>query len=200
MGKCPFDNIGKVSYYVDHKGGTFYNETHNFAIVIPPEAVSYQQCIEIQATASRFGPYKLPDGCYPISSYFWVSANYTFEIPVYLILSHHADLRNVNDFKTLCALEACAEDSIVTVDGKLLMNKVLDDVYFDNTIGVCVVSTTRFSSICLMTSDVNLPDKFFASCYAYHCNHCLKVEICICHMNKECIEVCKTVICMSQNF
>jgi len=100
----------------------------------------------------------------------------------------------LNNFKNLYALEACARDNCVNSDGKLPMDKFLDNVFFDDTIGVCVITATHFCSFCLATSDANLPDEFCASCYSYHCGLYPKVEICICHVNKECIEVCKKVI------
>ena len=191
---CPFFSNGIASYHVDHTGGTFYNHEHNFVVVIPPGAVLPGETIEIQATASRFGPYQLPKGYCPISSYFWISANYTFKIPVYLILSHHASFKNVIDVNAVCAMESCAQNICTTSDGMLLMDKVLNGVFFDYKIGYCVISANHFCSYCLAKNDVNLPDKFYASCYTYNCNQRVKVEICMCHVNKECIEVCKNLI------
>jgi len=187
--KCPFDNDYITSYFVDHNGGVFFNKEHNFSIVIPPVAVSQGDCIQIQATASRFGPYELPDGCFPISSYFWISATYTFNIPVYLILSHHANLRNVSDCSRLFALEACSRHTCVSEREMLNMNKVYDGVFFDKKNGYCIVSTNHFCSYCLGKDDTTIPDEFYASFYTYSFQGVLKAEICMCHVNKECIEV-----------
>jgi len=66
---CPISKEDVVSYYVDHKGGSFYHHC-NFAIFVPPGAVSQGECVEIQATASHFGPYHVPDGFYPVSNFF----------------------------------------------------------------------------------------------------------------------------------
>jgi len=109
--KCPFtekDNgycLSKKdpaidSYFVDHNGGTFYNQEHDFAIVVPPNAVSVGDCIEILAFASQFASYEqyeIPDEYRPISSFFWASADYTFKIPVYLIMSHYAKFKSLED-------------------------------------------------------------------------------------------------------
>jgi len=119
---CPITGECIASYYVDHNGGTFYNTAHNFVIIIPPGAVLQGDCVQINATGSRFGPYQLPDGYHPISSFFWVSAHYTFKMPVYLILSHHASPRSVSDLRKLHAMEACVENMCTTTEGKLLMN------------------------------------------------------------------------------
>ena len=82
-----------ITYYADHKGGLFYHH-HNFAIFVPPGAVSQGECVEIQATANHYGPYVIPDGFYPISSFFWLSADYTFKVPVYIVMGHYAKIRN----------------------------------------------------------------------------------------------------------
>jgi len=186
---CPMTGEDISSYYVDHNGGTFYNTAHNFAIIIPPGAVLQGESVEIQATTSRFGPYQLPDGYYPISSFFWVSAHYTFKISLYLILGHHASPRNVNDLHKLCVLEACTQNICATSEGKLSMNKLLDDVFFDYKIRYCTVSTNHFCSYCLGKDDINVPDKFHASYYTYNFKGVMKAEVCLCHANKECIEV-----------
>ena len=191
---CPLNTEDIFSYYVDHNGNTFYNKPHNFAFVIPPGAVSQGDCIEIQATASRFGPFHLPDGCYPISSYFWITANYTFKVPVFLILSHHASFRDVDDVNKVFAMEVCSQNSNKTTEGKLVMNKLLDGVYFDYKIGFCLISTNHFCSYCLGKDDINVPNKFYISYYTYNFKGYLKAEICICHVNKECIKV--MYVCM----
>lgn len=183
---CPLAGAIASYYYVDHNGGTFYNEAHNFAIVIPPGAVVEGMCIEMQAAASRFGPYNLPKDCYQISNFFWVSANYTFKIPVYLILSHHASLRTVSDIYKLCALEACARR---TAEERLLMNKVLGEVSFDYKLGFGVIPTDHFCTYCLGKNDMNVPDKVLASFYMYKKQESIMAEICMCLVNKECIEV-----------
>ena len=90
---CPISSKDIIFYYADHLGGVFYNQYHNFAIVIPPGAISYGDIVEIKVTTDYFSPYIIPDGFYPISSYFWVSANYKFNISVYFIMNHYAKIR-----------------------------------------------------------------------------------------------------------
>ena len=45
---CPFSSKDVISYYVDNLGDVFYNRYHNFAIIIPPGAVSQGECVELQ--------------------------------------------------------------------------------------------------------------------------------------------------------
>ena len=192
--ECPFSYDDMSSYYVDHNGDTIYNEAHNFTIIIPPGAVFQGDCVQIQATASRFGPYQLPDGYYPVSSFFWISAFYTFNIPVYLVLSHHASPQDADEIKKLHAVEACAKNMSTIKDGKLLMNPLPYGVNFDCKFGYCVISTNHFCSYCLAKEDVNVPDEFHAFYYTFIDEGLLKAEVCMCHVNKECIEVSSYIL------
>ena len=187
--ECPISDENIISYYVDHNGGTFYNQDHDFALVIPPGAVSQGDCVEIQATASRFGPYKLPDDYYPVSGYFWLSACYTFNIPVYLIMSHYAIIRNVEDIANLCMLQACVRDLTIS-EGKRVMKEVLKGVYFDFEIGYCIFTTDHFCSFCLAKKIKHIPERFSAVLYTYDTSDTEHVtEVCICPAICDCRKV-----------
>ena len=166
---CPIFDQNIASYYVDHDGGTFYNEDHDFAIVIPPGAVSQGECVEIKATASFLGPYQFPNECHPVSSFFWISSDYTFKIPVYLIMSHYAVITNVNDIKSLCVLHACKQDfSSRLNEEKLIMKEVLNGVHFDCDISYCVAATNHFCSFSVQEKTKgNLSKRFKILCYDY---------------------------------
>ena len=189
--KYPIYREKIVSYCVDHNGGTFYNEDHDFAVVIPPGAVSQGDCVQVQATANRFSHCKLPDGYQPISSYFWLSACYTFKIPVYLIMSHCAKIRNLEDIDSLCVLHACDHD--MTSEEELVMKKVPSGVYYDYEIGYCAFTTDHFCSICLAKENKFIPGKFLAVLYTYSTNEEYFSEVCFCPATCDCIEV--TTLC-----
>ena len=194
--QCPFDQ-SIISYYVDHDGGTFYNQDHDFAIVIPPGAVLQGECVEIKATASFFGSYQIPSGYHPVSSFFWASSNYTFKIPVYLIMSHYAVIRNVNDIDGLCVLQAAAyvHDHSTVMERKLMMEEVLNGVYFDFEMRYCVIATQHFCSFSVQDkSEGNLPQKFKVLCYDY--KHSDEddgenyiTDVCFCPNNCDCSKV-----------
>ena len=187
-GKCSSSSENVVSYYVDQNGGTFYNQDHNFAIVIPPDAVSQGDYVQIQATASRFSEYRLPNGCYPISSYFWISACYTFKIPVFLIMGHCAKIRNLEDIDNLCVLHTCDHD--VTSEEELVMEEVSNGVYFDYDINYCVFATDHFCSICLGKKNICIPGKFLAFLYVHNTNEEQFADVCFCLATCDCAEVC----------
>ena len=187
---CPVSSEDIIFYFVDHLGGVFYNRYHNFAIFIPPGAVTQGDCVEIQGTANYCGPYTIPDGFYPISSYFWVSADYTFKAPVYLIMSHYAKIRNLEDVSSLHVLHNCAQ---LQDPNTTLMSIITDGVYFDMEIGYCVLTTDHFCSYCQAKSVKHIPERLLA-CYCtydeYFDDHgSLIAEVCFCPSNSECKKV-----------
>ena len=190
---CPVSSDDIVSYYVDHLGGVFYNQYHNFVIVVPPGAVSQGDCVEIQGTANHIWPYLIPDGLYPISSYFWVSANYKFKTPVYLIMNHYAKVQNLEDVSSLHVLHKCALDPNGMNDD-LVMDTIPDGVYFDIEIGYCVLATNHFCSYCQAKSVKHIPEHLLACYYTYEDkssdgHRSLVAEVCFCPSNSECKKV-----------
>ena len=186
---CPISNKDVISYYVDYLGGFFYNQYHNCAIVIPPGAVSQGDCVEIQATANWFGPYIIPEGFYPISSFLWISANYRFKVPVYLIMNHYAKIRSLDDVNYLHVLQVHSHDCSVTEN--LLMSTISYGVYFDNEIRYCVLATNHFCSYCQAKGVKDIPE-YLLACY---CNYYDSVsqswiaEVCFCPSNTDCTKV-----------
>ena len=181
---CPIPDNGIISYHVDHTGGTFYNQYNNFALIVPPGAVSKGECVEIQTTASHYGPYKIPNGFYPISSYFWLSADYTFHAQVYLIMSHYAKIRSLEDMDHLYVLQAGVCDS-VNKDKTLVMSTVPKGVCFDYEIGYCVLATDHFCSYCQAKNDIHIPEYLLVAFYTYE----NVAEVCFCPSSSECRKV-----------
>ena len=188
---CPISTDDIISYYVDHDGGEFYNQYHNYAVVIPPGAVEKGDCVEIQGTANYFGLYKMPDRFYPISSHFWVSANYVFKSPVYLIMSHYAKIRTVEDIDNLHVLHKCATGAATVSNDDLIMSKISDGVYFDNEIRYCVLATDHFCSYCQAKSVKHIPE-YLTACYCSYkesTSGLLTAEVSFCPSTSECRKV-----------
>ena len=187
--KCPFPDENIVCYYADHNGGTFYNEDHNFAIVIPPGAISQGTIVQIQFTASRFCPDALLNGYsgyYPVSSYFWVGAQYKFSVPVYLIMAHYAVIRDPEDIKSLYLLQSC-DHALCGIERKPKL--VSDGVYFDYEIDYCIVATDHFCSFCLQKNKTSIPERFSAFFYTYDTDKKHIAEVCFCPATHECRKV-----------
>ena len=189
---CPISNKDIIFYCVDHLGGVFYNQYHNFAIIIPPGAISYGDSVEIKVTTNYFSPYIIPDGFYPISSYFWVSANYEFNVSVYFIMNHYAKIRSLDDISNLHLLHKCAHNSNV-LNEDLTMSKISDGVYFDFEIGYCVLATNHFCTYCEAKTDSEMPEYLTACYYTYEESSSGShiAEVCFCPTNYN----CKKVVC-----
>ena len=187
---CPISNDDIISYYVDHLGGVFYNKNHNFAIVVPPGAVSHGDCVEIQATANYFGPYTIPNGFYLISSYFWVSADYVFNFSVYFVMTHYAKVRSLEDVTSLHVLGAQEHDLDATNNNQM-MKPLTDGFYFDIEMGFCVLATNHFCSYCQTSNNQEIPQHLLACYYTYddssRGSHI--AEVCFCPSNTECNKV-----------
>ena len=177
---CPISKEDLISYYVDHKGGVFYHH-YNFVIFVPPGAVLQGECIEIQASASHFGPYEIPNGFYPISNFFWISAYYKFKIPVYVVMSHHAKIRSLEDISCLSVLQTCNSN----VDGeKYMMTRVHNGVFFDYEIGYCVLTTDHFCSYSQAKENENIPEFLTAHYFTYDISdNTHNVEVCFSKSN-----------------
>ena len=186
--ECPID-AEIISYYIDHNGGTFYNQDHDFVIVVPPGAVLQSDgTVEIQATAGYkcFKKYQFPDGYLPVSSIFWFSADYTFKIPVYLTMGHYASSTSLKD---LHFMQACVRDLTISEDGKLVMKEVIDGVYIDKKIGYCLFITDHFCSVCLRKNNIKLPDHFSALFYSYDDGDVFTADLCFIPLNSNCRKV-----------
>ena len=189
---CPFSGEDISFYYVDYIGGVFYNQYHDFTLVIPPDAVSRGDCVEIQATGSHFGPYKIPHGFYPISSFLWISADYTFKVPVYIIMSHYAKIRNLEDISHLYVLQTSTCDSVTS--GKTFAMKVVPEgPYFDYNNGYCVLATDHFCSFCQAKDDKHIPEYLVAS----FCSYEDVAEVCFCPLTSECKKVTSKLIAIA---
>ena len=186
---CPISGEDIDHYYVDYLGGVFYNQYHNFTLVIPPDAVSQGECVEIQATGANFGPYKIPHGFYPISNFLWFSANYTFKAPVYIIMNNYAKIRSLEDIDHLHILHTRESDS-VTRDKNLLMEAISKGVYFDYENGYCVLATNHFCSYCQAKNDKSVPEYLLVS----FCSYEDIAEVCFCSLTSECKKVINYII------
>ena len=196
---CPIPTDDVISYYVDHDGGEFYNQYHNYAVVIPPGAVAKGDCVEVQGTANYFGLYKIPDRFLPISSHFWVSANYVFKSPVYLIMNHYAKIRSVEDIDSLHVLHKCIQLDATDRNDDLMMSTISDGVYFDNEIRYCVLATDHFCSYCQAKSVRDIPE-YLSACYCSYkesSSGSLIAEVSFCPSSSECRKVANYQIIMN---
>ena len=186
---CPIASENVASYQIDHNGASIYDAEHNFALIVPPGVISQGESITMYATTSRFGLYKLPDGYYPVSSFYWISAgHHYFNSQVYLILNHFAGARNLEN---MCVAEACDN---CTGEESLVMKETSGQVYFDNDLNYCIIATNHFCSYCVLSNRKGGDKQFIALYYTYDddTTGSCKVhiaEVCFCPFNANCIKV-----------
>ena len=184
----PYSGKDIISFNVDHTGGVFHNQFCNCALVVPPGAVCQGECVEILATASHYDSFEIPANFCPISSFFWISADYIFQIPVYVIMNHYAKIKSVEDINHLFVLKSPSQP--VTSKNPML-EIVPNGVYFDYTIGYCVLATNHFCSFCQAKDNKDIPDYFLSLFYKYYdpSKRCHFAEVCFCPSNCECKKV-----------
>jgi len=189
---CPFKNSQIFSHYIDCNGGVYYYKNHDVALFIPPNSVPEGIYVEIKVSSSLLGPFELPDSYKPISSFVWVGADYQFQQPVYLIMSHFANIDNSNTIESVNMFEACKLLDNEVVNGCCTMRKV-ENCFVDADLNYCVYSTDHFCSFCL-AHDGPVNSFAFIALYYNYSEESLKAtkysaDFRFCHQNVRCIEV-----------
>jgi len=190
--RCPFENSEIFTHYVNHNGGVYYYEDHDIALFIPPNAILEGHVVEVKVSSSLFAPFDLPANYSPISSYVWIGANYHFKVPVYLVMSHYADIDSLDVTNKICLLEACKLFRNESNSGHCMMRKV--KCFVDADLNYCVYSTNHFCSFCLVDKMPINSSKFISLYYNYTKSGLENsvryvAEVCFCYQNVLCIKV-----------
>ena len=178
---------------MDYKGGTLFIEDHMIFIEIPENAVASNHIVQVQAAASLYGPYIIPDEYEQISAFLWMGANYTFRKPVKIIMQHHSAVLTEEDKCDITVLTASDQD-MSKEDGQIFFRMHSDNSYDIEVEGsVCVYKVQHFCSDCIVKRKTkNLPDRiavlhYFPTEYQSLTN--VRSEVCFCYDT----EFCKAV-------
>ena len=76
---CPLRNSQIISKTFDYNGGELFIKEHAVKVTVPIGAIDKNYEVQIQAAASLFGPFIIPEDYYPISAYVWIGACYKFK-------------------------------------------------------------------------------------------------------------------------
>ena len=195
---CPLLNYNIQSKNINHDGGTLFIEDHMIFIQIPENAVAKGDTVEVQAAASYYGCYEIPDDYQPISAFLWVAANYKFSKKVKIIMPHYGAVITEDDKSAVSLLTASVEDAIKKEKDHIIY-KMHQDNSFDYEVegAVCVYNVDHFCSNCLMAEKTkNLPNRIVALHYfpeEYMAVYNVKSEVCFCYDT----EYCKSVSLIS---
>ena len=184
--QCPFDGSETViSKQFSHNGGVMDIKHCGLKVIVPERAIE-DDCVEIQAAVSLFGPFDVPRDCRPVSPYLWIAANYVFKRKLRIEFQHHADVSSTEDASNLCVLKACCTNVsirqmyVTTVDHYVISDKV------------CTLLTDHFCSYCLASKSDQVADRIIAYHYLpadYKLASTFKAEICFCYDLNICKEV-----------
>ena len=192
--ECPLLNYDIQSKRINHTGGELLINDYMISIQIPENAVSKEDIVLVEAAASFFGHYEMPDDCQPVSAYLWLRAKYTFKKQVKITIPHYAAISTEDDKSAISVLVASEEDTIKTKEGKVMYEMQEDNSYDYEVEGAfCVYRVQHFCSNCLVKKKLkNLPDRIVALHYfpkskltAFN----IQTEVCFCYD----IEYCKKV-------
>ena len=191
---CPLLNYTIQSKNIRSNGGMLFIEDHMIFIQVPENAVSKDDTVEIQAAASYYGYYEIPDDYQPISAYLWVAANYKFKRQVKIIMPHYGAVFTEDDKSAISVLTATEEDGIKKEEGHVVYRMHQDNSYECEVEGaVCIYKVYHFCSDCIAARKTkNLPNRIVALHYFpqdYTSSYNVKSEVCFCYDT----EFCKTV-------
>ena len=149
---CPLkDSETTLPIMFDHVGGKLPIKKHAVEVTIPRGAIDEGYEVEIQAAASLFGPFIIPEGYYPISAYVWVGADYEFKKKLEVEIEHDVYVTEETDLSELCVLTACEEDKCDGEDNEIVykMHEDTCEYQYDLNKSTCVLFTSHFCSKCL---------------------------------------------------
>lgn len=106
---CPLRN-SIISKVFDCNGGELLIKEHAIKVTVPIGAIDENYEVQIQAAASLFGPFIIPEDHYPISAYVWIGACYEFKKKLKIEMEHDIVVSEETDVSELCVLTACEED------------------------------------------------------------------------------------------
>ena len=180
---CPLSNRDIISMHFTSTGGVMFIEEYGVKVNVPNGAIEDYCVIEIQATASLFGPYNIPNDCHPISAYVWIGASYTFKQLIEVEIEHHADISNSKDISQLCVLKVCCTNDCTKRNSHHHMMHEITQGYVIRD-SVCTLYTNHFCSYCLAARRTELPDRIIVYHYLpedYKSVDEFKAEVCFCY-------------------
>ena len=190
--RCPLSDTDITSVYFTSTGGIMIIEEYGVKVNVPSGAIEDHHKVEIQAAASLFGPFDIPNNRRPVSAYVWIGANYTFRKLIEIEFEHHADISNSEDISQLCILKAhCTNKCAECNSHHHVMHEITQGYVIRDT--VCTLYTDHFCSQCLAAKSKQIPDRIVAYHYLpkhYKSADEFKAELCFCYD----LNCCKKVI------
>ena len=145
------DDCHITSEMFNYDGGELLIKEHSVKITVPIGAIEEGYKVQIEAAASLFGPYVIPDGYYPISAYVWIGTCSKFiKKPLKVEIEHDIVSDEINSSE-LCILTASEKDICGEKAGQKIFKMNKDTVKYQIQISdtTCTVLSDHFCSKCL---------------------------------------------------
>ena len=181
----------KISKLFDYDGGELIINEHAIKVTIPIGAIDKGYSVQIEAAASFFGPFIIPECYYPISAYVWIGACYEFNKKLKVEIEHDSFVteKSMSEF---CILTACEKD----VYGEEKLLKLHEDdceYYYEVNKSTCTFFTHHFCSKCLAAKGDVKPPKRIRVYHYVSIDYTSKIkfiaEVCFCYDLLMCKEV-----------
>ena len=185
-----------ISEMIQYTGSVLLLEEHSVKLTIPIEAIDEGYRVHIQAAASLFGPFIIPEGYSPISAYVWIGACYEFKKKLEVQLEHDIAVSEETNFSELCVLTACEEDTCVGEDNQILykMHEDTCEYHYELSKQICTFSTSRFCTKCLSAKGKTRKAKRIIMYHylpeGYKSTYEFITEVSFCYDLKFCRQVC----------
>ena len=189
--ECPLRDCQLISRLFDYDGGELIIKEHSAKVTIPIGAIEKGCEVQIEATASLFGPFIIPEGYHPISAYVWIGACYEFKKKLEVEIEHDIVVSE-EIIPQLCILTACEKD----INGEKKQFKMHEDnckCQYEMHNSTCRFFDHHFCSKCLaLKGDVKPPKRIRVYHYVpmdYRSRIEFVTEVCFCYDLLLCKEV-----------
>ena len=194
--RCPLMDYQIISKLFDHNGGELLIKEHAVKVTIPAGAIDEDCEVQIEAAASLFGPYSIPEDYYPISAYVWIGACYEFRKTLKVEMEHDIDVSEETNVSELCVMTACEEDKVVGEYNQILfkMHEDTCEYRYELNKSTCTFFASRFCSKCLAARGKAKKAKRIIMYHYlpedYKSEYEFVAEVCFCYDLQFCKEVC----------
>ena len=180
-----------ISGLFDYDGGELLIKEHAVKVTIPIGAIEEGFEVQIEAAASLFGPFIIPEGYHPISAYVWIGACYVFKKNLIVEIEHDIVVSE-EIMSELCVMTAC-ENNINDKKKQFKMHEDSSKYQYEMQSSTCRFFDHHFCSKCLaLKGDVKPPKRIRVYHYVpmdYRSRIEFVTEVCFCYDLLLCKEV-----------
>jgi len=193
--ECLLSDCNIKSKLFDYNGGELLIKEHSVKITVPNEAINKGHKMQIQAAASLFGPFIIPNGYHTISPNVWIGACFEYiNKPLEVEIEHDVVCEKINSSE-LCMLTTSEKDIYGEKDGQKMfkMNEDTVEYQFQISDTTCTFFSDHFCSkrLAIKTNE-KIPKRIIMYHYLpenYKYSKEFVAEVCFCQDLTDCKKV-----------